>query len=67
MWTVELESGVWLAETEGDPGRTLRHEDAQQFGSMAEAAAALTAARKYRPFERACIGSAPSSREDQSE
>lgn len=54
-WTVELESGVWLASWEGDPGRTLFGLNAMGFGTRAEAVAALKAARSYRPFASAEI------------
>jgi len=53
---VELESGVWLkTDIEGDPGRTLVEEEATEFDSIGEARAALSEARKFRPFEGALI------------
>lgn len=52
---VQLELGVWLAAVEGDPGRTLVMEKAERFETLGAAAKALTAARKYRPFESATI------------
>ena len=55
MFIVKLERGVYLADGEGDPARTLVKENAKLFSSMLEAVRALTAARKYRPFEKACI------------
>jgi hypothetical protein len=55
MFIVELEKGVYLADGEGDPARTLVAREAAKFKTMAEAAKALTKARKYRPFEKACI------------
>jgi len=54
---VELESGVWLAEGEGDPPRTLDENNAKEFISITEACRALTQARKYRPFEKAVVTS----------
>lgn len=52
---VELESGVYLADGEGDPARTILKENAQQFLSMKDACIALTKARQYRPFKGAVI------------
>lgn len=52
---VELETGVWLAEINGDPGRTLVEADAQQWDSYEDALGALAEARKLRPFERASV------------
>ena len=50
-----LESGVWLADGEGDPSRVTREENAAEFSSMDSAVAALAAAREYRPFINAEI------------
>ncbi len=55
MWIVELESGVWLAPIEGDPGRTLKEESATKFVSEDLARWALKGARKYRPFKNARV------------
>jgi hypothetical protein len=55
MFTVELEKGVYLADGDGDPARTLVEENAKRFPTMLDAARVLTEARKYRPFEKACI------------
>ena len=52
---VELEPGVWLAEGEGDPPRTLDESKAANFASMIEAAKALTKARQFRPFPKAVM------------
>ena len=52
---VELEQGVWLADGEGDPTRTLDEKNAKKFNSLPKAHRALTEARKYRPFEGAKI------------
>lgn len=51
---VELEKGVWLADGEGDPPRTLVKENAKEF-DMDEALKALAEARKFRPFKKAEI------------
>jgi hypothetical protein len=53
MMKVELEPGVWLADGEGDPGRTLREENAAEFKTRLDAAKALNKAREYRPFPKA--------------
>lgn len=47
---IELEEGVWLADGEGDPPRTLVMENAKDFANMKEATEALAKARKSRPF-----------------
>jgi hypothetical protein len=52
---VELENGVWLAEGEGDPPRTLKEENARQFESIKSACYALIEARKHRPFKNAVV------------
>ena len=56
-YRIQLESGVWLADIEGDPGRTLVEENAKVFPSQDVALKALEGARKYRPFENASIDS----------
>jgi hypothetical protein len=53
---LELEPGVWLAEWEGDPGRTEIKAHAKRFKTMAEIGKALRKAREYRPFVNARIG-----------
>ena len=55
MYIVELESGVWLADWEGDPGRTVVKENAQKFQIERQAIRALKKAREYRPFNYAQI------------
>lgn len=55
MYLVELEKGVWLAEWEGDPGRTLDIENAKQFKTGKGARISLTLARQYRPFKGAVV------------
>lgn len=52
---VELEPGVWLADGEGDPARTLDESKAKVFKTIKEAGAALTEAREYRPFPKAAL------------
>lgn len=52
---VELEKGVWLADGQGDPSRTLDENNAKDFASIKEATKALTRARTFRPFENAII------------
>ena len=53
LMKVLLEPGVWLAEGDGDPPRTLIEENAREFDTQKEALAALSDARKYRPFKNA--------------
>ena len=55
MYIVELEKGVWLADWEGDPGRTVIRKNALQFFELDNAVKALKKAREYREFRRACI------------
>ena len=52
-YIVQLEPGVWVAPWEGDPGRTVRIENAKRFRSEKIANEALNAARLYRPFKSA--------------
>ena len=52
---VELEHGVWLADGEGDPARTLDKNNAKEFLTMKDACHALTEARRYKPFREAVI------------
>ena len=54
-WVVELEDEVWLADYEGNPGRTIREENAKRFFLKSEAEKALKEARKFRPFRNAKI------------
>lgn len=55
MYKVELEEGVWLADGQGDPPRTLVKSNAKEFNSLETALAALKRARKFRPFKNAEI------------
>lgn len=52
-WVIELEKGVWIAQWDGDPGRTLVEENAQRFFLKSEAEKALEKARNFRPFKNA--------------
>ncbi len=54
-YIVELECGCWIAEWNGDPGRTLLLENAKRFTCEGHAKTALCDARKYRPFKNAKI------------
>lgn len=55
IWRVELEPDAWIAVWDGDPGRTLRADNAKLFVSRRAAEKALVAAKKYRPFVAARI------------
>ena len=52
---VELEPGVWLADGDGDPPRTLVERNAKEFPTEHAAYAALNEARVYRAFPDAMI------------
>jgi hypothetical protein len=55
MYVVELEKGVWIAPWNGDPGRTLKIENAKKFKRKNWAKHGLKMARQYRPFTKAKI------------
>jgi hypothetical protein len=55
MYIVELEENVWLADWEGDPGRTIKIDNAKKFGSRKKANKALGEALFYRKFPLAEI------------
>ena len=55
MYIVELESGVWLASWDGDPGRTIVKENAKKFKTEEQAKLALEGCRAYRPFIKARV------------
>lgn len=55
MFVVELEKGVWIAPWIGDPGRTLKIENAKQYKQLNHAIYGLKMARKYRPFLKAKV------------
>lgn len=48
-FVVELQDGCWLADWEGDPGRTLRLGNAKLFRSEQDAAFALEETRRNFP------------------
>ena len=50
---VRLEDGVWLADGDGDPPRTLVRDNARVFDSVFEASWAIGMARAMRPFHDA--------------
>ena len=52
---VKLEENCWLADWEGDPGRTIVEENAKEYFNMKSALMALKKAREYRPFINAEI------------
>ncbi len=52
---VQLEMGVWLADGDGDPPRTLIEDNAKEFNSEKEALVALTKAREYSLFKNAVL------------
>ncbi len=54
-WIVLLEKGVWLAATNGDPGRTCVRESAERFESKQEAAKFMAIAQTVRPFVNARV------------
>jgi len=54
-FVIELQHGCWVANWEGDPGRTLLLSNAQRFDTRAEASRKLKECRIYRPFENAKI------------
>lgn len=58
-WIVELDPGVFLADAEGDHGRTLAIEKAKVFKSHPRARIGLLDAQKYRYFEAARVTLAP--------
>lgn len=50
-WIVELEDNVWVAPWDGDPGRTVKKENAEVFEDKLKASQALTYSRLFRPFK----------------
>lgn len=54
-YIVELHEGCWVAPWSGDPGRTLKIHNARRYAHRSSAKAALTRARKYRPFLEARV------------
>lgn len=57
MYIVKLDKDCWLADWEGDPGRTTRIMKSKVFLVKASAELALEKARKYRNFRSAEIQS----------
>jgi len=51
-YMVELETGVYLTDGEGDPPRTLIRDNAALYGDKGTALAALDRARKVAPFRK---------------
>jgi hypothetical protein len=54
-YVAELEPGVFVAPWSGDPGRCLNIGNAKEYKTTAAARAAITRARKYRPFLNAQV------------
>jgi hypothetical protein len=54
-WIVELEKNVWIAPWAGDPGRTVKKENAEVFEDKLKASQAITYARVFRPFKNAKV------------
>ncbi len=54
-FVVALEPGVWLADGDGDPARTLILENAKPFSRFKDAKHALSVARQYNPFPEARV------------
>jgi hypothetical protein len=54
-WIVKLESGVWLANGDGDPPRTIVCANARAFPTYHAAESGLWLARTFRPFADAEI------------
>jgi len=54
-WIVELENNVWIAPWDGDPGRTVKKENAEVFEDKLKASQAIAYARVFRPFKNAKV------------
>jgi len=54
-YIIELEPGVWIADWDGDPGRTKIKENAKVFESRKKAECMLNNCRIYREFNNAII------------
>jgi hypothetical protein len=52
VFIVELEPNVYIAPWQGDPGRTVIKQHAQQYYTEHGAKTALGIARKFRLFHR---------------
>jgi len=55
IWIVELSPGVWTADWNGDPGRTLVFGSAKYYQTEKAASKDLKRCREYRPFLKAQI------------
>lgn len=58
-YLVEIEPGVWLANWQGDPGRTLLQSSARKYKSERAAKYAIARARRYSKFEEARVVTVP--------
>lgn len=56
---VALEPRCWIADWDGDPGRTMQEKSAKRFETREDAEAALDAARVFRRFVLAEIVEVP--------
>ena len=54
-YIAELEKGVWIAPWSGDPGRTLKKENAKIFNLKSTSWRAIELAQKIRPFKKAKV------------
>ena len=54
-YIVRLEDNVWLTDGDGDPPRTIVRDSAKRFETFEDAAMALGAAKRIRPFRWAGI------------
>lgn len=58
QYIVEFEKGVYLCGLDGDPGRTLKKENAKKFERKSDAQIALLKAKRDYPnrkFIKACV------------
>jgi hypothetical protein len=55
MFIVELETGVYIAHWDGDPGRTLVKTSARRFRNKSSAWKAVEQAQEYRDFPNASV------------
>lgn len=59
----QLEEHVWIADWSGDPGRTLKIENAKVFNNKSTAWRAIESAQKIRPFVNAKVIDCPIKKE----
>jgi len=57
-YIVKLEDGVWLADGDGDPPRTIVRHNANRFITLYAAGRALAKAQRIQPFRSAAIETA---------